>query len=62
MEDDQITHILNETTALGSWNKLKEYHEMATLRNMVHLMRKICSLKMVEDGDVIIHIVKKNLN
>lgn len=56
IEDDQIIHIRNEKTAVGAWNKLKEYHEKATLSNKVHLMRKICMLKMDEGGSVPDHI------
>lgn len=56
IEDDQIVHIRNETSALGAWNKLKQYHEKATLSNKVHLMRTICSLKMDEGGNVPEHI------
>lgn len=50
VEDDQIVHIRNEKTAVGAWNKLKQYHEKATLSNKVHLMRQICTTKMDEGG------------
>lgn len=56
IEDDQIVHVRNENTALGAWNKLKSYHEKATLSNKVHLMRMICTLKMEENGRVPDHI------
>lgn len=58
IDDDQIAHIRNETTAVGAWNQLRQYHERATLSNKVHLMREICSLKMRENGNVVDHIGK----
>lgn len=33
IEYDQIFHVWNENTALSVWNKLKSYHDKATLSN-----------------------------
>ena len=56
IEDDPIVHVRNERTVLRAWNKLKQYHEKATLSNKVHVMRMICRLKMQENRRVPEHI------
>lgn len=60
VEDDQLSLIRNETTALGSWKALKKYHEKHTLSNKVHLTRSICDLKLENNGDVQKHMNKLN--
>lgn len=42
--------------SIGAWCILKEYYDKATLRNKVQLMRKICSLKLSEGGNMKQHI------
>lgn len=56
VEDNQIVHIRNETTATDVWAKLKSYHEKDSLDNKIYLMRKICMAKMAEGGDAPKHI------
>lgn len=56
VEDNQLNHIRNKTTAKQWWDALKEHHEKSTLSNKVILMRKICDAKMEEDGDMEAHI------
>lgn len=58
--DDQLVHIRNLKTAKETWNALKDYHEKNTLTNKVYLMRSICSLKLEEGGDAIMHINTMN--
>lgn len=56
VEDDQIAHIRKAKTAAEAWTNLKQYHEKGTLSNKVHLMRRICSLRMDEGGSAVEHI------
>lgn len=58
VEDDQLGHIRKKTTAWGSWEALRNYHEKTTLSNKVHVMREICNLKLHENGNVEEHINK----
>lgn len=56
VEDGQLVHIRNKTTAKSAWDALREYHERNTLSNKVTLMRKICELKLKEGGSVEAHL------
>lgn len=56
VEDSQLCLIRKETTAKATWDALKNYHEKGTLSNKVSLMRRICSLKMDEEGNMESHI------
>ncbi len=56
VEDNQLNHIRNKSTAKEWWNALKNHHEKSTLSNKVILMRKICDAKMEENGDMEAHI------
>jgi hypothetical protein len=56
IEDSQIIHVKNETTAAGTWQKLKSVHERSNLSSKLYLLRKLYSIKMPEHGDMIAHI------
>lgn len=56
VEDDQLAHIRKKVTAWESWEALRLYHEKTTLSNKVHIMRRICDLKMSENGNAEDHI------
>lgn len=56
VEDDQLIHVRTKTTAKEVWEDLKEYHERSTLSNQAHLMRKICSTKLDENGNMNEHL------
>lgn len=56
VEDDQLVYIRKKTSAIECWNALKEHHEKHTLSNKVHIMRKICNLKLEENGNVQKHV------
>lgn len=58
VEDDQLRHIRKESEASKMWLNLKNYHEKGTLSNKVQLMRKICSLRLVESGNMENHITE----
>ena len=56
VEDGQLVHIRRASSARDAWLALKTYHEKSTLSHKVHLMRKICNLKLEEGADVQNHI------
>ena len=56
VEDNQLVHIRNQETAKQAWNALNQYHERNTLGNKVTIMRKICGLKLAENGSVETHL------
>lgn len=56
VEDSQLRHIRSKKTAKEMWTVLKEHHERDTLGNKVSLMRKICRMKMPENGNVESHL------
>jgi hypothetical protein len=58
VEDYQLHLIRNQTTAKGSWDELKKYHQKATLSSKVNLLRKLCALKLTEHGDMQNHLAE----
>lgn len=56
IDDSQIIHIRNESTAAGTWQKLKSIHERANLSSKLYLLRKLYSVKMQENGNMTEHI------
>lgn len=56
IEDNQLIHIRQATTAMNVWKALKEYHQKATLSSKVFLLRQICSLKFSDGKDMEEHI------
>jgi len=58
LEDSQLHIVQKELTANAAWNALKRYHEKSTLSSKVSLLKKICSLKLTEYGDMEIHLAQ----
>lgn len=56
IEDNQLHLVRRQTTARGTWNALKAYHEKSTLSNKVSLLRKLCALKLSENGNMENHL------
>lgn len=56
VEDDQLRHVKDAVSAREAWVALKDYHQKASLTNQVYLLKKLCSMKLAEDGDMDIHI------
>lgn len=55
VEDDQIQHIRNCTTAKDAWMALKEFHEKDSPSNRVHILRMIMRQRLEEGGNVEAH-------
>lgn len=58
VEDSQLCYIRNEKTAKATWDALKNHHEKNTLTNKVSIMRRICSAKLKESGDIESHLAE----
>jgi len=56
LEDSQLHIIRKETTSKATWTALQRYHEKSTLSSKVSLLKKICALKLREDGDMSAHL------
>lgn len=56
VEDDQLRHIKNATSAKAAWVALQNCHQKATLTNQVYLLKRICNLKLSEGGCMEEHI------
>lgn len=48
LEDSQMNLVKGVTTARDAWTKLKSYHEKASMTSRVSLLKRICSLNLVE--------------
>lgn len=60
VEDAQLSHIRNLTSAKSTWDALKTYYEQDTLTNRSALMRRICRLMLQEGGDMEQHVQQMN--
>ena len=58
VEDNQLNLIRKLTTAKETWDALKKYHENSTLSNKVNLLKKLCGLKLTENGNMEQHLAK----
>lgn len=50
LEDSQLIHVMQKTTAKEMWDALKDYHERASLSSKIHVVRKLVSIRMC-DGE-----------
>lgn len=58
LEDGQLSHVIGAETANEMWSKLKGYHERGSLCNKIHVLRKLCSMRLSEGGDMSKHLVE----
>lgn len=56
VEKEQLVHIRDKSTAIDSWNALKEAHEKCTLTNRVSLYKRIALHKMKDKTKIEDHI------
>lgn len=60
IDDGQIQHIRDATSAKLAWNALKQFHERDTPGNRVHVLREIMRSHVDETGDVEKHVSDMN--
>lgn len=58
LEDSQLVHIMEAATAKEMWEKLKSYHERGSLSNKIHVLRRLCSMRLEEGGNMSDHLVE----
>lgn len=58
LEDNQLSHIMDAGSAKEMWDKLKGYHERGSLSNKIHILRKLCSMRLNEDGSMSDHLME----
>lgn len=58
LEDSQLSHILDAVSANEMWEKLKGYHERGSLSNKIHVLRRLCSMRLEESGNMSDHLMK----
>lgn len=58
VDDNQLSHIRNQTTAKGVWEALKNIHENDSVVNLVTLIREMYATKMEEGDDLQTHLDK----
>lgn len=56
VDDSQVPHIRSATGAKAAWTALHEYHEKDTMTNKVCLIRRICSTRLAEGGNMEQHL------
>lgn len=56
--DSQLYLVRNSKSAKESWDSIKNHHMKNTISNRVRIIRKICSTKMEENGDLEDHLRK----
>lgn len=62
VEDNQLVHIRNKTTAATTWKALQEYHRKASLSSKVILLKNLCGMKLTENVEErIMSILKDKL-
>ncbi|XP_062710258.1 copia protein isoform X1 [Aedes albopictus] len=58
LEDSQLVHIMKATTAKDMWEKLKAYHERGSLSNKIHVLRRLCSMRLKEEESMSDHLTE----
>lgn len=58
LDDCQLSHVIDVSTANEMWLRLKGYHERGSLCNKIHVLRKLCSLRLAEEGDMSKHLTE----
>lgn len=56
VEDNQLVHVRGKRSAAETWEALREVHEKDTLVNKIHLIKRISTLRMKDDGNMENHI------
>ena len=56
LEDTQLIHVMQKSTAKEMWDALKDYHERASLSSKIHVVRQLVSIRMSEGGNMAEHL------
>lgn len=58
LEDNQLCHIMGAVSAKEMWDKLKGYHERGSLSNKIYVLRRLCTMRLTDDGSMSEHLVQ----
>lgn len=58
LDNDQLCHVMAARTAKDMWDALRSYHERDSLTNKIHVMRKLFTMQLAENGNMADHLVK----
>lgn len=58
LDDSQLSHVMGAVSANDMWKKLKSYHERGSLANKIHVLRKLCSVRLTEGGNMSDHLAE----
>lgn len=58
LEDSQLCHIIGTVSAKEMWDQLKGYHERGSLSNKIHVLRRLCSMRLEQEGSMSEHLVQ----
>lgn len=56
VKDSQLSHIIRAKTSKQMWDALRTYHERSSLASKVHVLRKLCSQRLLEGGSMSDHL------
>lgn len=57
LEDSQFSIIKKKESAKEVWESLKTYHEKPNMTSRVSLLKRLCSINLIEGGDMEKHLV-----
>ena len=60
IDNNQISLFRSAKTAKEAWNILKNHHEKTTFSSTVFFLKKLCTLKLAENGDMDQHTCEFN--
>lgn len=56
VDDSQMQLVRKAETAKEAWDSLKAYHQKSTLSNKVSLLKRVCQMKLEDNGDMESHL------
>lgn len=56
LDDTQLIHVMQKETAKEMWDALKDYHERASLSSIIHVVRRLITIRMSENGNMAEHL------
>lgn len=56
LDNCQLVHVMQSTTAKEMWDSLRTYHETSSFVTMVHVLRKLITTRSSEGGNIPEHL------
>lgn len=58
LEDSQLHHVMEAESAKEMWDTLKNYHERGSLSNKISILRRLCTMRLEEGGNMSVHLME----